>query len=436
MDAVNFFEIIKKYNIIKDNSCERFELVGEDFNIDQLRVEWNNQSNQQEMKIYIGDNSYILINRKQGISVSEYVINKNFVALLKNAMIESEKIISYEDVIKHMKARSILEHLLKSSGIRDSEVIGMLDVFIDIIRTYERWASETYESRNICFCIGIDCGIVDRSGITLKSIEEDSALESMFKVVTNGIETMIVCNKLGQICGFEVMTEDVPNPYSSARLKHKFYPQIFSKIANWASGKKFAFVLTQLGEILIFRDKSLLFVKRRGEWLFLSPKSLAHRILKSQDTLKEIKEAVMDTCLDVSFSRSGACIGIIKAGDETPRCVLEESNLSTSMEPKVVALRKLIHGKNFHELDRRVRKELAAIDGAIVIDGAGKIHAIGAILDNSSSTSRSGSGGRTVAAQTLAKSGCGIKVSADGKIEAWQQNNTIAGGYESIFTLA
>lgn len=57
MDAVNFFEIIKKYNIIKDNSCERFELVGEDFNIDQLRVEWNNQSNQQEMKIYIGDNS-------------------------------------------------------------------------------------------------------------------------------------------------------------------------------------------------------------------------------------------------------------------------------------------------------------------------------------------------------------------------------------------
>lgn len=168
----------------------------------------------------------------------------------------------------------------------------------------------------------------------------------------------------------------------------------------------------------------------------MSPKSLAHRILKSQDTLKEIKEAVMDTCLDVSFSRSGACIGIIKAGDETPRCVLEESNLSTSMEPKVVALRKLIHGKNFHELDRRVRKELAAIDGAIVIDGAGKIHAIGAILDNSSSTSRSGSGGRTVAAQTLAKSGCGIKVSADGKIEAWQQNNTIAGGYESIFTLA
>ena len=104
------------------------------------------------------------------------------------------------------------------------------------------------------------------------------------------------------------------------------------------------------------------------------------------------------------------------------------------MEPKVVALKKLINGKKFHELGRRVRKELAAIDGAIVIDGSGNIHTVGAILDNSSSTSRSGSGGRTVAAQTLAKSGCGIKVSADGKIEAWQKNDT--GDYESIFTLA
>lgn len=436
MDAVKFFEIIKKYNIIKDDSCERFELIGENFNINHLRVEWNKQSNQQEMKIHISNDSYILINRKQGISASEYVVNKNFVDLLKIAMIESEKIISYEDVIKHMKVRSILQHLLKSSRVNDGEAVGMLDVFIDIIRIYERWASETYESRNICFCIGVDYDIADHSGITLKSIEEDGALESMFKVVTNGIETMIVCNKFGQICGFKVMTEDVYNPYSSAGLKHKFYPQIFSKIANWTSVKRFSFVLTQLGEILIFRDKSLLFVKRRGEWLFLSPRSLAHRILRSQHTLKSIKEAVMDTCLDVSFSRSGACIGIIKSGDETPRCVLEESNFSTSMEPKVIALRKLINGKNFHELDRRVRKELAAIDGAIVIDGAGKIHAIGAILDNSSSTSRSGSGGRTVAAQTLAKSGCGIKVSADGKIEAWQQNNTIADGYESIFTLA
>lgn len=436
MDAVKFFEIIKKYNIIKDNSCEQFELVGENFDINQLRVEWNNRSNPQNMKIYIDSNSYIDIQRKQGISDIEYEINKSFINLLKDAMSESERIISYEDVIKYMKTRSILECLLKSSEIRNGDVVGMLDIFIDIIKTYERWASETYESRNICFCIGIDYDINDHSEITLKSIEKDSALESMFKVFTNGIETMIVCNKLGEICNFEVVTEDLYNPYSDNIFEHKFYPQIFSKIANWTSKKKFAFVLTQLGEILIFKDKSLLFVKRRGEWLFLSPRSLAHLILKPQDTLKNIKEAVMDTCLDVSFSRSGACIGIIKAGDETPRCVLEKSNLSTSMEPKVVALRKLINGKKFHELDRRVRKELAAIDGAIVIDGVGKIHAIGAILDNSSSTSRSGSGGRTVAAQTLAKSGCGIKVSADGKIEAWQQNDTIAGGYESIFTLA
>lgn len=434
MDAVKFFEIIKKYNIIKDNSCERFELVGDDFDVNQFRVEWDNRCNPQEMMIYIGSESYIFIKIKQGVLKSDYEINKNFIAFLKDELSESERLLLYDEVIKHIKTRSILLYMLDSAMVDDEEKTGLLDVFVNIINIYEKWSSETYESRNICFCIGVDCNLDEHSNSTLDLIQTNGALESMFKVITNGIDTMVVCNKFGQICKFYELTQDSKNPYSTKKRKHYFYPQVFSKIASWSYLKRFSFVLTQQGEILIFQNKSLVFAKRRGEWFSLSPKSLTHRMLKSQNASVALKEAVLDTCLDVSFSRSGACIGIINSGSQTPNCVLEGSRISTSMEPKVVALKKLINGKKFHELGRRVRKELAAIDGAIVIDGSGNIHTVGAILDNSSSTSRSGSGGRTVAAQTLAKSGCGIKVSADGKIEAWQKNDT--GDYESIFTLA
>lgn len=75
MDAVKFFEIIKKYNIIKDNSCERFELVGDDFDVNQFRVEWDNRCNPQEMMIYIGSESYIFIKIKQGVLKSDYELN-------------------------------------------------------------------------------------------------------------------------------------------------------------------------------------------------------------------------------------------------------------------------------------------------------------------------------------------------------------------------
>lgn len=176
MDAVKFFEIIKKYNIIKDNSCERFELVGDDFDVNQFRVEWDNRCNPQEMMIYIGSESYIFIKIKQGVLKSDYEINKNFIAFLKDELSESERLLLYDEVIKHIKTRSILLYMLDSAMVDDEEKTGLLDVFVNIINIYEKWSSETYESRNICFCIGVDCNLDEHSNSTLDLIQTNGAL--------------------------------------------------------------------------------------------------------------------------------------------------------------------------------------------------------------------------------------------------------------------
>ena len=75
-------------------------------------------------------------------------------------------------------------------------------------------------------------------------------------------------------------------------------------------------------------------------------------------------------------------------------------------------------GRKFYEIPRRIRAELCAIDGAVLLDSEGEVLTVGAILKTKGNASNGG--GRTAAAQTLAKSGTGIKISHDGYIEIYK----------------
>lgn len=396
------FEIIKQFGIIKQDDCSMFDVRSRQGEGNDYDVKWKWNANQQDMIIHIPENKSIFIKKEQGITSIEYKITKLFVETLKDLTRKSEYFLDYKNLFEYELVSCIIKYIL--GEIRTSNYI-----FLDIIELLEKWSSETYESKNICFSVGFDMSIDQSSEVNLLSIKDDD----MLKVLTNGINTMIVCNQCADVI-------DIINMEDGENKNENFYPISFYRVAQWTCQKKrFAFVLTQQGEILIFYNGSLVFAKRRGNWKLIYPKPLQHLLMKTQLCKNEVKKSVMDTCLDVSFRRTGACIGIIPKDEGIPICVLQESQLKTSEEPRVKALRYLIQGKKFHEINRFIRQELAAIDGAIVIDGNGDIHAIGAILDNSSCQSRSGAGGRKVAAQTLAISGCGIKVSSDGEIEAW-----------------
>ncbi|MGN1227200.1 MAG: hypothetical protein ACI4TX_00995, partial [Christensenellales bacterium] len=80
---------------------------------------------------------------------------------------------------------------------------------------------------------------------------------------------------------------------------------------------------------------------------------------------------------------------------------------------KVCSLIKIINGKKFHELDRKLRADLLGIDGATIIDHEGNILCIGAIVEIEAGSS---GGGRLAAARTLGKYGVSMKVSMDSTI--------------------
>ena len=79
----------------------------------------------------------------------------------------------------------------------------------------------------------------------------------------------------------------------------------------------------------------------------------------------------------------------------------------------------LINCKKFYELDRQLRQDLLAIDGATIVDSEGDIVAVGAIIQIEAGSS---GGGRLAATKTLSKYGVAIKISADGMIEGYRMD--------------
>jgi len=193
-----------------------------------------------------------------------------------------------------------------------------------------------------------------------------------------------------------------------------FAPYRQSAIAHWATERRVALVLNRLGELLVFKEQKLIFARRSGQWHLLTHEPIITQISKPAE--KAIRKAVYESCLDASFARTGACIGIVTSNNRTKWKALvprTEDRLADQSSTKTRALVRMINGQSFQNLDRRMRMEILAIDGATLIDHDGHVLAAGAILKIPGGSE---SGGRRAAAKALSKLGVGVKVSADGGI--------------------
>lgn len=270
------------------------------------------------------------------------------------------------------------------------------------------WSSQTYEGERISFGIGV-CGEDNRE--TPVSIME-LFQEDFLKVITSDSDSLLVCTANGSILRHETLAP-LLEPQENETL---YAPISFMRIANWTEEHRYAFCLTQKGEILIFKNKELLFARRRGKWIFFTHNAYLDGMNGSHPTLrKDIRRAIYLTMLDVSFKRSGGCIGLWSDPD-AHALIARNDLIGLDLTFKSRCLHRIIGKRKFTEMSRRFRQELVSIDGATVILHNGDILAVGAILNIKGGSS---GGGRTAAAKTLAAYGMGAKISNDGKIEYW-----------------
>ncbi|MBE0637334.1 MAG: hypothetical protein IH598_02300 [Bacteroidales bacterium] len=292
------------------------------------------------------------------------------------------------------------------------------NLLFDVLDGFDTWATRTYEGRKVTFSILID--FEDNKAVSSEYPHIRNIFQEDFcALLSNSVDTCIKISLTGALLEYLKLTEPANQPFT---------PQRFNSIANSAAAdNKICITLTTNGEILVFQKNNLVFSKRRSIWNYFNHEPVLKKIAGgSKYTDEDARKAVYETILDVSFSRTGGCIAFIRTTSIKKlieeKIVQKTDLISEGLSVKSQAIRRLVNGRNFQNLERVLRKELLGIDGATIIDYNGKIIAVGAIIKI-----RAGStgGGRLAATKTLSEFGTAIKISSDGMVKGFKSSNDV-----------
>lgn len=287
--------------------------------------------------------------------------------------------------------------------------VGCAASLLRVLEQFSAWAAEQYEGRPIVAAVGIDPSATGQVDIALVW------KEAFAPVLSNGLDTLLVVDDASRVSALAAV------PVSQAAAP-SFSPYRYRSLAEWATDGRLAVALNRNGEILVFRGQCLRFALRAGGWLHftheaaLSAIHLPHKLA--------VKTALYETLLDVSFARTGGCLAVVErtnlgqlTGMVSPDDYLApQAPNSPSTKGKLLAA---AVGSSFTNIDRRVRAELLALDGATIVDHLGKIIAVGAIVQIQAGST---GGGRLAAAKTLGSLGLGVKISQDGGVKGFDAN--------------
>jgi len=332
------------------------------------------------------------------------------------------------------------------------------ETMLGIITELEKWSYRTYEGKKINFGVVIDTSADEERSEFLhysKIFDKD-----FFVLLSDGKKSYAEFNRDGYFKGCTTLQ----------RLRNyaTITPNEFDSIAKYCGDKRIGIVLTENGDILIFKNRNLMFAKRKNRWNIYSHEEVIQLLSYRSSSNKDVRRSVYLTALDCSYNYSGGILVYLKRDmtndalvhigsrdilteehfEMKKQRVIEEAGQKQDLKKimqvtnyyagtfqdflernncyKTLALQKLIAGKKFYELTRKMREDLVALDGALIVDYDGTIIAAGAILKIEAGSS--GGGGRLAATRTLAKYGVTIKISQDGIMQGFcndKKNNEI-----------
>jgi hypothetical protein len=278
----------------------------------------------------------------QDATVTEFKVIDAFTQILAKLPLEGNELL--EPDLLAAATRRVVAKSICSRSSQEPAVLLALDQLAG-------WATRLYEGKPISAAIGFGAKPVSgRIKVSFSQIRE----EDFCAVLSNGNDTMIVCDYNGHLKGYEALAKPRKAP--------SFAPYRLSAIASWARNGRLAMVLNRSGEILIFRDQQLIFVRRRGKWSFLAHLPAISQMRTPQD--RNLRRAIYESALDASFARTGACLGLVTSANAAKRwrrtATKTSDHLTSKKSAKAQALVRIVKQRTFDSLDRRLRQELLA----------------------------------------------------------------------------
>lgn len=333
--------------------------------------------------------------------------------------------------------------------------------FFRLISSLETWAVKTYEGKKVSF--GFLFNPDKDANFSSKEEKEKGKtwlgfLKSDYAAsLSDGIHSLIELDKDCNLCGFLSLTAG--GRVDAYKLCDGAPYRFAQVIQSYVTGSRVGVFLLNNGDIVLAKGGEVRVVKRNLKWLNISFKAFSGFItaeLEEKPT-ETLLRSIYASVLDVSFSHTGGIIAWIRNNEEWKKLTVPGADNEAIIDPcddlrsraseagiekRMIAARgkipkkekpmfnreiemrllkrkvvkTLICNSTFPKMDRKLRAELIAMDGACVIDWKGRVRAVGAIIQNDSG---SAGGGRTAAAKKLARYGFAIKISTDGYIEAF-----------------
>lgn len=365
------------------------------------------------------------------------------ISIIKSIIAEMGKIYATRIAQEYRKQ---IEHIIIEKAICKS-ITTNYATLQNLLSALSSWGMRTYEGNHATFGF-IVCNR------RAKEVNQNLSIKNFLNkdfcaLLGDGTNTFIEVSSDGYLVNYITSQKNT--------TENLLVPYDYLKMANLCTGSKIGVCLLAEGDILIFKDKMLIFAKRSGNWVSFSHQVIIDKLADRASDGEEIRKAIYLSSLDTSFNKCGGCVVHVSNSErynvlkhinpadvlveECYNHIMEESKSKSffselteesSYEPfseyikqdkctKTANLIRIINGRKFHELGRKLRLELMGIDGATVIDYDGTILAVGAIIKIEAGST---GGGRLAAAKMLSNYGISIKISNDGSIQGFRTDRS------------
>jgi hypothetical protein len=310
------------------------------------------------------------------------------------------------------------------------------DLVATIIETLRVAAMSSYENRAISSGVllleGDDDGRRARGTADEDRYHYSQALTAIksFYRLCDGLQTLFLVNRSGVVLDIVEIAR-----YSEARPLRVPCPTPYRSHAQATAGDgNLCIVLSPSHEIKIFAEGLHVFSFRNARWHLLDLQAKYEMWASSVGT-RQLAERLFQTALDLADARQGALFVVLRdAAASLPVLVAPGDQLDVSrstgpVAPSRAQLMHMLRGRTATDLDPAVLAGLARTDGATVVDGSGRLLAVGAILLHTEPpephSNLAVEGARTTAAMAAGRHGAVLKVSEDGLMTFYDQQERI-----------
>lgn len=421
-------------NFIQDNIISLFtgsEIIGEEESSSRDACVAQGAAGSVLLKFDKNDEYRFVLKRVQPFKMFE-------VSIIKSIVEEMSKIYSHR-ISKDYHAQ--MEQMIIEKAICKSLTQNHVTMQA-ILTALSRWGMRTYEGNHASF--GLILNNHKAKDANPNKHINNFLSKDFSALMSDGINTFMEISSDGYLVGYHTANRSVK--------EDNFVPYEFLKMSNLCSGAKIGICLLKEGDILLFKDKSLIFSKRGGNWSCFTHQVVIEKMADRSGDCEDVRRAIYLSALDTSFNRCGGCVVQVATNEkfnilkhinvndvlceDCYNYIMDQTKIKSffaeltndvNYEPfreyikqpvcvKTANLIEMIKGRKFQELDRKLRLELMGIDGATIIDHDGTILAVGAIIKIEAGST---GGGRLAAAKVLANYGVSIKISNDGSIQGF-----------------